>query len=144
MKISGVYSRIFLHFVWSTKNRLPAITNQIENDVKMVFHAKAREMSLEIIASEAAGDHVHVLLRVHQTVSPADIAKHLKGSSSHYVNHISLPTDFDRFYWQDGYGVVSVSPDAVESVARYVRNQKAHHQRGDLIDDLEISSNDVP
>jgi REP element-mobilizing transposase RayT len=137
MKISGVYAKLFLHFVWSTKNRQPTLTDQIENAVKIIFRSKAKEMNLEIIEAEGAADHIHVLLRSNQHCRPSDIAKHFKGSSSHFVNNVIVPKDYDRFYWQDGYGVVSVSSEAVDSVASYVRNQKKRHQQKDIFEALE-------
>ena len=135
----GVYVQLFYHFVWSTKYRQPSLTDQIEKPVVMIFRSKAKEMNLEIIEAEGAWDHIHVLLRTNQNVAPAEIPKHFKGASSHFVNHVTLNDNYEKFYWQDGYGVVSVSPEAVKSVAEYVRNQKAHHRRGTLISDLEES-----
>ena len=54
------------------------------------------------------------------------------------MNHVSLQDDKTRvFYWQDGYGVVTISPGAVHSVKKYIRNQKEHHTKNNLNDELE-------
>lgn len=137
IRITGVYAHLFYHFIWATKHRQPWLTEALENAVAMIVGSKAKELNLEIIAAEGAFDHYHVLLRSNQNCCPADIAKHFKGSSSHYINNKLLRGSCQRFYWQDGYGVVSVSPDAVEVVAEYVRHQKQHHEGGKLIDSLE-------
>jgi hypothetical protein len=40
--------------------------------------------------------------------------------------------DHALFDWQKEYGAFSVSPSAVEAVARYIENQKDHHRRVDF------------
>ena len=52
----------------------------------------------------------------------------VKADSSEWVH-----SEFDRlFEWQKGYGAFSVSPTAVESVRRYVANQRQHHSGVDF------------
>jgi hypothetical protein len=36
---------------------------------------------------------------------------------------------YSQFYWQDGYGIFSVSKSSLESVRAYIRDQKEHHRR---------------
>jgi putative transposase len=35
--------------------------------------------------------------------------------------------DLKNFYWQDGYGAFSVNPAQIDTVIKYIANQKAHH-----------------
>ena len=117
------------------------LENDIEEAVKKVFYSKARELEIKIVEANGATDHFHVLVESTPTLSPSDIAKHFKGSSSHFVNQVTLKSDKTRqLYWQDGYGVESVSPQAVKSVQEYIRKQKKHHSNGTLKDELEISA----
>jgi REP element-mobilizing transposase RayT len=37
-------------------------------------------------------DHVHVLLKLHQTVAAADLLKEMKGASSHLATHVIAPS----------------------------------------------------
>ena len=105
-KRTGTHSRLYYHFVWSTKGRLPMLENDIEEAVKKVFYSKARELEIKIVEANGATDHFHVLVESTPTLSPSDIAKHFKGSSSHFVNQVALKSDKTRqLYWQDGYGV---------------------------------------
>jgi len=60
--------------------------------------------------------------------------KKIKGKSSKWVN--DLPDFADPFYWQEGYGIFSVSESAVERVRRYIRGQKEHHRRVSFKDEL--------
>ena len=52
----------------------------------------------------------------------------LKADSSEWV-HKEITRLFD---WQKGYGAFSVSPTAVNAVARYIENQREHHGRVDF------------
>ncbi|MBI2618907.1 MAG: IS200/IS605 family transposase [Ignavibacteriales bacterium] len=138
VRTSGVYAQLFYHFVWTTKNREPIIDAECETALNDIIRSKAVELNLDIVEVGGTEDHIHVLLQANQTISPSTIAKHLKGVSSHFINHrLYVDTSSKSFYWQDGYGVVSVSPRAVSTVARYVRNQKEHHRTNDLDSDLE-------
>jgi len=137
-KRSGTYSRIYLHFIWSTKRRLPIIDAKTKRVVIGVFASKVKELSVELIEANGTCDHIHVLVKSPPAIAPCTIAKELKGASSHFVNHVSSDNgDARNLYWQDGYGVISVSPSAVNSVREYIRCQAEHHEDNSLNDDLE-------
>jgi putative transposase len=51
----------------------------------------------------------------------------IKGESSFWINRKKLTQM--RFAWQDEYFVVSVNPDSVERVRRYIAKQEEHHSR---------------
>jgi putative transposase len=134
----GTFNELYDHFIWTTKDRAPIIDIRIENAIKKVFYSKAEELHIEILDANGTNDHFHLLIRSIPSLAPSDIAKHFKGSSSHFVNHITLKDDQTSvLYWQDGYGVVTVSPGAVQSVGNYIRNQKEHHAKMKLNDELE-------
>ena|SRR5947209_8062492 len=71
-------------------------------------------------------DHVHLLVTVPSRLSAADLAQQVKGVSSRFVSE-QLP-GHEGFYWQEGYGVFSVSRSHVKRVIAYIRDQKHHHQ----------------
>ncbi|HUI30185.1 MAG TPA: IS200/IS605 family transposase [Candidatus Acidoferrales bacterium] len=133
------FSKIYLHFVWTTKNRLAVIDKSIKKDIIKVLCSKAKDLGIQIIEANGVADHFHALVESTPTISPSDIAKNFKGSSAHFVNHVTLKEDKLRsLYWQDGYGVVSVSPSAVKSIGEYIRSQEVHHSEGSSIEEYEI------
>jgi REP element-mobilizing transposase RayT len=73
-------------------------------------------------------DHAHVLVRLHPMVAVAELAKGMKGSSSHLITHEVDP--HVGFKWQGSYGAFSVSPDDVPRVCAYIERQKQHHAEG--------------
>lgn len=86
----------------------------IENDFKSLVYA-----------INGTSDHIHILMLQNPNYSIADIAKNVKGNSSHWINQNGF-TNF-RFGWQTGYGAFSVSESMVENVKKYILNQKQHH-----------------
>jgi putative transposase len=75
------------------------------------------------------------LIELTPTVVLADAVKNLKGSSAHFINKESGLSE--TLYWQDGYGVLTLREGDVPAVIGYIRNQKKHHQNGNLSEYLE-------
>jgi len=143
-KRTGSHAELFYHFVWSTKARAQLINAKIDDGLRTALFSKAKELEIKIVEANGTRDHIHVLVKSKSALAPADIAKNLKGASSHFVNHVVLGQDRIRsLYWQDGYGVVSVSPGAVHSVQQYIKNQKEHHSSSKLIGSLEIVADSI-
>jgi len=80
-----------------------------------------------VTAINGTSDHIHILMLQNQNYSIADIAKNVKGNSSHWINQNGF-TNF-KFAWQTGYGAFSVSESMTEDIKKYVLNQKEHHKR---------------
>ena len=124
------YWRLFYHIAWGTHQREPLITPGMEEELHGYLTGKA--VSLEAIAHKINGteNHVHLVLSVPPKLALATLIGHLKGSSSHHLNH--LPGAAGNFAWQDEYGVVSFSEKFLPDVVRYVERQKEHHQADKL------------
>jgi REP element-mobilizing transposase RayT len=62
------YWRLFYHFVWTTKSRLPLLTPDIEANVYRFLHAEANKMHAPLFAIGGTEDHVHVLVAVRPAI----------------------------------------------------------------------------
>ncbi len=60
----------------------------------------------------------------------------IKGSSSKWLNDTYFQND-RGFRWQGGYSAFSVSQSNLESVKKYIQNQKKHHQNYSFDDENE-------
>ena len=129
------YWKLYYHFIWGTKNRLPLIDTTLEAELYRVIVAKAQKLEGFVHAVGGMKDHVHLAISVPPKIAPAKFIGDVKGNSSHYVNHIIKP-DFE-FYWQDEYGVLSFGERNLSSVVRYTHNQKQRHAEGTLIAAME-------
>ncbi len=119
---------VYLHVVWATYLRAELLTAVVEPQVHKVVWTEAEKLGCIVYALNGMADHVHLVVRISSRVSPADLAKQVKGVSSHFVNE-HYPGE-DHFRWQDGYGAFSISRNHLPRVVRYVQNQKAHHAAG--------------
>jgi len=129
------YWKLYYHFIWGTKNRLPLIDSALEPELYCAIAAKAKDLGSFVHAIGGIEDHVHLGVSVPPKVAPAKFIGDVKGNSSHYVNHVIKP-DFE-FYWQDEYGVLSFGEKNLPGIVRYIHNQKQHHADGTLIVAME-------
>lgn len=56
----------------------------------------------------------------------SDLVREVKKSSNEFVNENKL-SKF-KFSWQEGFGAFSYSHSQIDQVAKYVLNQKTHHE----------------
>ena len=127
------YWRLYYHFVWATKNRLPLITSDAEEVLFGYLIGKAHDMKSVVHAVGGIEDHMHLVVSVPPSITLSDFAGRLKGSSSHRMNEILD----DAFAWQGGYGVVSFSERELRWVVEYANGQKQHHAEQTAVEKLE-------
>jgi putative transposase len=127
--------RIYVHFVWSTWDRLPMLDESIRGQVYAAVADKCREMRCVPLAIGGTDNHIHVLAHLHATVPVSELVQQMKGASSHLVTHRLAPGA--GFKWQGSYGAFSVSPDGLEALEAYIKNQEVHHRDGSAWAEME-------
>lgn len=127
IKMSHSYNRIWIHAIWSTKERLPLINSNVEKILYAFMVEQFKELGCPVRIINGITDHIHCLFLLNPLKTTAEIIKQIKGSSSHYVNQQS--NLIDKFAWQTGYAAYSVSESFVDRVYEYILNQKEHHQK---------------
>lgn len=124
--MANTYTKLLVHCVWSTKDRDPLISRNLETGLWRVMAGIAARNGMHALRVGGIEDHVHVLLELPKTVALAKAIQLLKGGSSHWMNREQrVPC---RFAWQDGYGGFSVSASNVSKVALYIGRQREHHR----------------
>ena len=127
------YSALWIHIIWSTKNRdpilIPSLKTEVLNDIKNI----ANDFEVYLDCINGVEDHVHLLVRLRTDQSVADVVKTIKGNSwEHFKN------DPDKYIsWQDGFAAFSVSPDSIQKVRNYIYNQESHHRDKTFGDELK-------
>jgi len=135
----GVFWRCFYHFIWSTKQRAPMITPQIETRLYQLIEDKSAELKTRILAIGGVADHIHIAVAIPPTVAVSEWVRLIKGYTAHEINEHFTVLD-ERFQWQAGYGVLTYGEKQLLFVTEYIRNQKAHHinhQTHDLLEQLD-------
>lgn len=122
------FLKIYIHFVWSTKNRIPFL-NSAELRQKVWNHIRDNASSKGIFIDFISGyeDHCHCLisLGIDQTIQKT--IQLIKGESSFWINKNQLTKS--KFEWQDEYFAVSVSESMIDKVRDYIKNQEVHHKK---------------
>ncbi|MCB0160371.1 MAG: IS200/IS605 family transposase [Caldilineaceae bacterium] len=121
--------RSYAHLIWGTKERKAFIVPPIERPLRAQIVSKAGELGCYVYAINGMPDHIHVVLTIPPKISAADVVKSLKGSSSHFVNHVLRPSSF-HFAWQRGYGFLTLGQTQLPKAIAYVENQEEHHRSG--------------
>ena len=120
-------TKILVHLVWSTKNRLPFINSNIKQKLFTHIRQNALDKGIEIIEINGFVDHVHCLINLQYNQKIEDVVKLIKGESSHWINKNNLLKD-EFFQWQAKYFAESVGVKDVGKIRGYIKNQEAHHQ----------------
>lgn len=125
--MSHSFHKIWIHAIWATKERMPLIHSDVEDQIHRFMTDQLREQGCPVRIINGMPDHIHCLFLLNAQKSIAEVVKQIKGSSSHFINQSNLIAD--KFSWQTGYAAYSVSESAVEKVFQYIKNQKEHHQK---------------
>ena len=120
--MSQSFYKIWLHVVFSTKQRRALIKQEHEKVIYKCIADELKKMSCPVSIINGMPDHVHILYLQNPKITVADTVKQIKGLSSHFINHNNIMDE--KFAWQNGYGVFSVSNSNSQKVYKYIRSQK--------------------
>jgi len=120
------YVRIWVHLIWSTKERRPLLIESLRETVFTHMKENAAKKEIYLDSINGVADHVHTLISLKSDQTIAKVAQLLKGESSHWINSQTLCNS--KFEWQDEYIAVSVSESNADNIRRYIRNQEEHHR----------------
>ncbi len=119
------FIKIYVHFVWATKNRTPFLIKDIRKKVFKHIKEYGESKSIYIDCVNGYIEHVHLLVSLNSDQNISTIMNLIKGESSHWINKNNLTTSY--FGWQDEYFAVSVSQSHIERVRNYIIGQEKHH-----------------
>jgi putative transposase len=120
--MADTYSRVLLHCIFSTKNRLPRILEP--EKLWSYLRGIARNRKTDALAIGGTANHVHMLVALPRDITISNLMRDLKANSSRYLNEKRR-----GFAWQDGYAAISVSPSQVEPLMKYIATQEEHHAK---------------
>lgn len=82
------YWKLYYHFVWGMKNRLPLIGSSLEPELYRAIAAKVQALDGFVHAIGGMEGHAHLAVSIPPKLAPAKFIGNVKGNSSHYVNHV--------------------------------------------------------
>jgi putative transposase len=125
--MSDSYTNLLYHFVFSTKDRRPLISEDYQ--VRLYDYVGGTIRALGGICLELNGmeDHLHLLAKLRPDRAVSDVIRELKANASGWMHNV-FPT-LCNFSWQRGYGAFTVSQSNVNEVRQYIARQKEHHKK---------------
>ena len=125
--MATTYTNLLYHLVFSTKERRPLMTASMRAELYPYIGGIIRRLEGVQLEIGGVADHVHLLVKLRQDVTVADVLRDIKASSSGWLGE--RPDLGQWLGWQNGYGAFTVSASQVSPVREYIRNQEAHHRR---------------
>jgi|AntRauTorcE11898_2_1112593.scaffolds.fasta_scaffold08887_2 REP element-mobilizing transposase RayT len=129
------YSSIWIHVVWTTKNRHPLLRKRFRVDLCTYIRRNAMEKGIIVDMINGVEEHLHALVRFLPSQSISNAVKQIKGASSRWLNKNEF-LDV-KFSWQQGFGALSVSPSEINKIRNYIKKQEEHHKHWKLEDELK-------
>jgi REP element-mobilizing transposase RayT len=121
-----------VHIVFSTKQRMPLINDEIGPALHAYLAGTARKLDCECFRVGGVQDHVHLALRLASTRTSAKVVSEIKTASSVWMKQQGV----SKFAWQSGYGLFSVGPADLDALMQYIDGQRQHHARRSFQDEM--------
>lgn len=116
------FVKIWVHLVFSTKNRQPLIHTNFKSQLYTHIRANCKEKGIYLKEIDGHVEHIHCLISLGKDQTISKVTQLIKGESSFWINREGFTKE--SFSWQDDYFAVSVSESQVEAVTNYIRNQE--------------------
>lgn len=119
-------SQIYVHLVFSTKNRAAWLRPEIREPLGGYMAGILKTLDGHLLSFGAVSDHVHLLYSHPKGLSPVEVIGKIKANSSRWVKRRG--ETHAGFQWQAGYVAFSVSASRLGAVRQYIHNQEEHHR----------------
>ena len=129
------FHNLFTHFVFTTQNRLPLISENSRIRIEKYFTGIINNHDSKLYAIYANPEHVHFLISRSPRISEEAIAAVVAQSSERFINENQLC--LEKFAWQQSASAFSVSKPDVDKVCKYILNQPEHHKKVTFAEEYE-------
>ena len=131
--MGSTFHSLHYHIVFSTKDRYPFFDREWRGSMHAYLGGTLRGLGAVPEGIGGVADHVHLLVGLKTTDAPAVVVRELKKSSSAWIkeNH------GNKFSWQNGYAIFSVSWSHVPAVREYIAGQEEHHRTFGFTEELQ-------
>lgn len=128
--MSHSYVSQLMHCVFSTKERRPFITPDLQTRLYPYIGGIAKMHRMRLISAGGIMDHIHLLLSLPKTLNISKAMQLIKGGSSKWIHDTFA--EHRMFEWQEGYGAFSIGIGEVKRTVDYIKRQAEHHKKQDF------------
>jgi REP element-mobilizing transposase RayT len=118
-------SKVYTYIIFSTKHRKNLIDNQIDSDLYNYIGGICKDLECNPVQVGGHKNHIHLLCLLSRKIAQMTLIQQVKHGSSKWIK--TIDTQYVDFYWQDRCGIFSVSPNRLNNVIKYLKNQHNHH-----------------
>ncbi len=116
-----------MHITFSTKNRHPFIDDGIKEELFSYLGGICKNREYNPLILGGYKDHIHILCLLSRKIALMKLIEELKTHSSKWVK--AKGNQYQRFYWQNGYGGFSIHQAQIETIKSYISTQEEHHKQ---------------
>lgn len=114
---------VVYHIIWCPKRRRKVLVGPVHERLKQIIEQVIRDNAWRLLKLAIEPDHVHLFVRANPYTLPTDIARKIKGRSSHMLREefphlMRMPSLWTRSTFYSTAG--TVSSDIIE---RYISQQ---------------------
>jgi REP element-mobilizing transposase RayT len=120
-------SKVYVHITFSTKNRQNLIDESIEASLYEYLGGICKGLECNPVKVGGHKNHVHVLCLLSRKVARMKLLEELKKQSSKWIK--TKGQQYQKLYWQNGYGGFSIHPSQTDVVKDYISTQDEHHKK---------------
>lgn len=125
--MANTYTQIYIHIVFAVENRINLITDQWREQLHKYITGIIQNHNHKLLAINSMADHIHIFIGMKPIQALSELVQDIKEYSSKWINANKFV--MGHFNWQAGYGAFSYSHSHIDSVVKYIQNQKRHHQK---------------
>ena len=130
------YTAVWIHVVWATKYRDALITKELKYKLYDYIRNVCKEKQYHLDFINGVENHVHFLFNLNPVHSISEMVKTIKGKSWSWSKEQKITDKY--LTWQDGYSAFSVSPQNVQKVRNYIKNQEEHHKKDNFEEEINF------
>jgi putative transposase len=134
--MATTFTSILLHCIFSTKNRVPLILPEIEDQLHAYMGGIVANHRCRLLCMGGTANHVHMLVSMSKNLTVVELLEEVKKDSSKWIK--TQGPAFADFYWQEGYAAFSIGASGVAGLRRYCAAQKRHHQHTTFEEELVL------
>ena len=117
-----------VHLVFVTKYRREVFTQEILNDLHVIFAQTCLDFEAELIEFDGEDDHVHLLVNYPPKVAVSNLVNSLKGVSSRLVRKKNYPSLQKKLWgnalWSPSYFAGSCGGAPIAVIRQYIEQQQ--------------------
>ncbi len=123
----NTFSQIYIQTVFAVQNRDALIDVSWEERLYQYITGIVQNKDQKMLAINGIPNHIHILIGMKPNCCLSDLVREVKKSSTEFINDNRL-SKF-KFTWQEGFGAFSYGHSQIDTVVKYVLNQKEHHKQ---------------